>query len=194
MDLKPRILAFAGSARRDSLNRKLLVEAVAAARQAGAEVDLVDLAGYPMPIYDGDLEEESGVPTAALELRRRMLEADALLIASPEYNSSYSALLKNTLDWVSRPVAGGPPLAAFAGKTAALLSASPSQYGGIRGLAALRTLLENMNVRVLPNQVALARAHEQFDAEGRLADLEQRRALAALAGGLVDSLRVAAAA
>lgn len=194
MNHKPRIFAFAGSARKDSLNRRLLLEAVEAARRAGAEVDLVDLAEFPLPLYDGDLEEQHGVPAAALELRRRMSEAQALLIASPEYNSSYSALLKNTIDWVSRPVAGAPPLAAFAGKWAALVSASPSQFGGIRGLTALRTLLENMRVQVLPGQVALGTAHEQFDGKGRLVDAEQRESLSRLAHELVSSLGAAAAA
>lgn len=194
MNPKPRIFAFAGSARKDSLNRRLLLEAVEAARQAGADVDLVDLAEYPLPLYDGDLEEQHGIPAAAVELRRRMAEAQALLIASPEHNSSYSALLKNTIDWISRPVAGDPPLAAFAGKQAALVSASPGQFGGLRGLTALRTLLENMRVHVVAGQFALGKAHEQFDGHGRLVDAGQRAGLARLARELVDSLGSAVAA
>lgn len=183
-----RIFAVAGSTRRDSLNRKLLREAVEAARQAGARLDLVDLNEYPLPFYDGDLEERSGHAAAVRELRARMKQADVLMIASPEYNSSYSAVLKNTLDWVSRPTAEDPVCAAFQGKTVGLLAASPSPYGGIRGLAALRTLLENMGCQVVPGQVALAVAHEKFDEQGRLAEGSDREAVTAFVSGLLAAV------
>ena len=188
MNAKPRIFAFAGSARKESVNRKLLVQVVEALRREGAEVDLVDLKEHPMPLYDGDLEEEQGIPEVVHGLRRRMKEAQGLLIATPEYNSGYTPLLKNTIDWVSRPAGEDPALAGFTGKVAALVAASPSQYGGLRSLAALRTLLENLGVRVVPGQVALAKAYEKFDEEGHLLDAEEREAVARLARELMEAL------
>ena len=118
------ILAFAGSARRDSWNRKVLEVAVAGARDAGAEVTVVNLGDYPMPIYNADWHEQHGVPDAMLELRRLMMAANGLLIASPEYNTSITPLLKNTIDWCSRKAPGEEPLACYRGKVAGLVSAS----------------------------------------------------------------------
>src|SRR5438128_1846133 len=107
----PRILAFAGSLRNDSYNKKLVQIAAASARRAGAEVTCIDLKDYPLPIYDGDIEAASGIPENGQKLKKLFLEHDGLLIAAPEYNSSISAALKNTIDWVSRPVPGETSLA-----------------------------------------------------------------------------------
>ncbi|MBZ0249030.1 MAG: NAD(P)H-dependent oxidoreductase, partial [Burkholderiales bacterium] len=124
-----RILVFAGSARRDSLNKKLAREAARFAREAGAEATFVDLDDYPIPLYHGDLEAAEGMPENARKLRALFLAHDALLVASPENNSSVTALLKNTIDWLSRDLGEGrgddSGLAPWRGKVAGLLAASP---------------------------------------------------------------------
>lgn len=164
-----KILAFAGSARKDSVNKKLVALAAERARAAGAEVTLVDLADYRMPLYDGDLEAESGIPEAAQKLKALMKEHDGLLIACPEYNSSITPLLKNTIDWCSRAEGDEKPLAAYTGKTAALLAASPGGLGGLRGLVHVRAILGNIGVTVVPSQLALSKAFSAFG-EGKLTD------------------------
>src|SRR5271165_4763264 len=116
----PRILAFAGSLRKDSFNKKLVQIAVQGARSAGATVTYIDLKDYPLPIYDGDLEAASGIPENGLKLKKLFAEHDGLMIAAPEYNSSISAVLKNTIDWVSRQLPGEPMVANFVGKSAVL--------------------------------------------------------------------------
>ena len=177
MSAKTRILAFAGSARQDSYNKKLVQIAVQGARSAGAEVMLIDLRDFPLPIFDEDFEKESGAPEHARNLKQLFLEHHGLLIASPEYNSSISPLLKNTIDWVSRGAAGQAPLAAYVGKTAALLSASPGGLGGLRGLVHLRSILGNIGVLVLPDQIAVSKAYEAFQPDGSLKDGKQQAAV-----------------
>src|SRR5215207_10170907 len=115
-----RALVFAGSTRTDSLHRKLARAAAAGLRRRGIEVTLADLRDYPMPIYDGDLEAADGLPQAAVEFRKLLAEHDLLVIASPEYNGSFPALVKNLIDWTSRPVVGERPTALYRGKKAAL--------------------------------------------------------------------------
>ena len=165
-----KILAFAGSARKDSFNKKLVQIAAASATTAGAEVTVIDLKEFPMPLFDQDLEQASGVPEHAVRLKQLFVEHDGLLISAPEYNSSITALLKNSIDWVSRPGPGGdePPLVAFRGKTAALLSASPGGLGGLRGLVHVRSILSSIGVLVLPDQVAISKAFEAFGDDGQL--------------------------
>lgn len=186
-----RILAFAGSARRDSLNKKLARVAAEAARQAGAEVTLVDLDDYPMPLYHGDLESAHGMPENAAKLREIFLAHDALLIASPENNGSVSALLKNTIDWLSRDIGDGQGaqsgLAPYRGKTAALAAASPGAFGGVTGLTHLRWILSKLGVTVLGTQVTLPRAHEAFEADGRLKNERTFAMVQALARELADT-------
>ena len=177
MSAKTRILAFAGSARQDSYNKKLVQIAVQGARSVGAEVMLIDLRDFPLPIFDEDFEKESGAPEHARNLKQLFLEHHGLLIASPEYNSSISPLLKNTIDWVSRGAAGQAPLAAYVGKTAALLSASPGGLGGLRGLVHLRSILGNIGVLVLPDQIAVSKAYEAFQPDGSLKDGKQQAAV-----------------
>jgi NAD(P)H-dependent FMN reductase len=180
-----RILAFAGSARSGSWNKKLVAVAASAARAAGGETTLVDLADFPMPIYDADLEAASGLPEHAKRLKALFLANDALLLSCPEFNSSITALLKNAIDWVSRPAPGEGSLACFAGKTAALMSASPGALGGLRGLVHVRAILGNIGVLVLPTQVAVPKAHEAFEADGSLKDAKQRASIEKLAAELV---------
>jgi chromate reductase, NAD(P)H dehydrogenase (quinone) len=170
MSKTPRILAFAGSARKDSFNKQLVQNAAAGAREAGAEVTLLDLKDYPLPLFDQDYEAESGMPENALKLKKLFLDHHGLIISSPEYNSSITPLLKNTLDWVSRSSPGEGPLAAYQGKVASIMSASPGALGGLRGLVHLRAILGNIGVIVLPQQIAVSKAHEAFTPDGALKD------------------------
>jgi chromate reductase, NAD(P)H dehydrogenase (quinone) len=168
--MMPRILAFASSTRRESFNKKLVAIAAQGAREAGAEVTLIDLKDFPLPLFDQDLEAEQGMPENGKKLKKLFLDHDGLLIASPEYNSSFPAVLKNAIDWVSRPAPGEPSLVAFRGKVATLMSASPGALGGLRGLVHVRSILGNLGVIVLPDQIALAKAHEAFQPDGSLVD------------------------
>lgn len=183
-----KILAFAGSSRTDSFNKKLIAVAAAAARAAGGDVTLVELRDFPMPLYDGDLEAAQGLPEHAKRLKALMLSHDGLLLSCPEYNSSITGLLKNTIDWASRPAPGETPLQCFEGKVAALLAASPGALGGLRGLVHVRSILGNIGVIVLPLQVAVARAHEAFGPDGKLKDAKQAASVERLAGHLVATV------
>lgn len=185
----PRILAFAGSTRRESYNKKLVRIAAAGARAAGAEVTVMDLRDWPLPLYDGDLEEAEGLPPNAHTLKEMFLAHDGLLIASPEYNSSISGVLKNTIDWVSRPVPGEPALAPFLNKVAALMSASPGSLGGLRGLVTVRSILSNIKVLVMPDQVAVPKANEAFNEDGSFKDVRQQAAIEKLGRDLVEIIK-----
>lgn len=182
----PKILAFAGSARVGSLNKRLARVAVQAARDAGGEVTLIDLDDYPMPVYHGDLEAREGIPANARALKALFIEHQGLLIVSPENNASVSSLLKNTLDWVSRPDGGQNGLVPYQGKVASLFAASPGGYGGMRGLVHLRAILQTLGVLVLSEQFALARAHEAFTDDGALKDPRQHASVVGIAKRLVD--------
>lgn len=173
----PRILCFAGSTRTESWNKKLARHAAELASAAGAEATYLDLRELALPLYDGDLEERDGLPPGARRLKELMRAHQALLIASPEYNASVSAALKNALDWASRAEPEERPLAAYKDKLALLVSASPGALGGLRGLVHLRAILGNLGVLVLPDQLAVSKAHEAFDADGRLRDEKQRATL-----------------
>ncbi len=185
---KPRILAFAGSARKDSFNKKLLRVAVRAAEEAGAEVTLLDLAEYSLPLYDGDSEARDGLPANATKLKQLFLDHDGLMIAAPEYNSSVTPLLKNTIDWVSRPADGESPLAAYKNKVAVLMAASPGGLGGLRGLVHVRAILQNIGVIVLPDQRAVSGAGNAFDETGQLKDERLRQAVQDLGAKLASVL------
>jgi chromate reductase, NAD(P)H dehydrogenase (quinone) len=165
-----KLLAFAGSTRKGSFNKHMISHAVKIARGKGAIVSHISLADYTLPLYDGDLEKEHGIPQKAHELRAIMKTQHGFLIASPEYNSSISGVLKNTIDWVSRPVEGEPSLVAFKNKVVSLMSASPGRLGGMRGLVTLRSILSNIGCIVLPNQYSLNSAHQKFSQEGHLID------------------------
>lgn len=169
-----KILAFAGSSRSDSFNKKLVKVAAEGARGAGAEVTFIDLRDYPMPIYDGDLETQEGLPENAKKLKKIFLEHHGLLVSSPEYNSSISALLKNAIDWVSRPVPGESPLACFDKKVVGLMAASPGALGGLRGLVTVRSIFGNIKCTVIPEQVAVAKANEAFAEDGTMKDEKQQ--------------------
>lgn len=166
-----RLLAFAASLRQGSFNRQLLQHAVADARALGAEVDVAEFREFDMPLYNQDVEDQ-GYPPGSDEFKRRIEAVDGLLIASPEYNFSLPGTLKNAIDWASRyrPV----PLE---GKSALLISASPSLVGGIRGLWQLRIPLEGLGVFVYPDMYALGSAHGAFDDQGRLKDAQMAQRL-----------------
>jgi NAD(P)H-dependent FMN reductase len=183
-----RILAFAGSTRQESFNKKLARFAGRAAEQAGATVTLIDLREFPLPLFDEDLER-SAPPENAGRLRQLFLEHHGLLIASPEYNSSITAVLKNTIDWVSRPAAGTASLAAFKNKVAGLVSASPGALGGLRGLVHLRSILGNIGVIVLPEQAAIPKAADAFAPDGSLIDSKQQAGVSNVAKRLIEICR-----
>jgi NAD(P)H-dependent FMN reductase len=186
----PRILVFAGSARKASLNKKLARVAAEAVRAAGGEVTLIDLDDYPMPVYHGDLEASEGMPENGRKLRALFIEHDAILVASPENNQSISSLLKNTIDWLSRDIGDGKGvnngLAPYRGKVAGIMNATPGPYGGVRHLFHLRQVLSGLQMLVLPNQVQLAHADEAFGPDGALIDERMVRAVNTLAKSLVE--------
>jgi chromate reductase len=183
------ILIFAGSTRQNSYNKKLVKIAGQGARAAGASVTFIDLKDFPLPLYDEDLETTEGLPPQALQLKALLLSHQGLLIACPEYNSSISGVLKNAIDWASRPVEGEAPLACFKGKVCALMSASPGALGGLRGLIPVRSLLENIGVLVLPDQVAISKAHEAFNESGQLQNVKQQNSIEALGSNLAQMLQ-----
>ena len=182
-----KILAFAGSQRAESINKKLVTIAARAAEQAGAEVTLVDMRDYSMPLYDSDLEQAEGLPANALAFKRLLQQHDGFLIASPEYNSAFTPLLKNIIDWSSRAeTPDEPKLSAFKGKVAAIMAAAPGAMGGYRGLVFLRMLLNNLGVTVLPEQLAIGDAFKAFDAQGQLIDPTQQQQVEQLGIKLTD--------
>lgn len=190
MTYRSKILAFAGSLRKDSVNKKVLQLAIEGAKESHAEVTYVDLKDYPLPLYDQDIESEEGLPDNAVKLKNIFREHDAFLIASPEYNSSYSGALKNMIDWVSRPETPEEPmLECFKGKVAAIMSASPGGLGGLRGLIELRALLENIFVMVIPQQKTLPNAFGAFDESGHLVDEATKNAFANLGVQLAEVAR-----
>jgi NAD(P)H-dependent FMN reductase len=186
MSEPPRILAFAGSARQDSFNKRLVAIAGAGAEAVDVSCTLIDLRDYPLPIYDADLEAQAGLVENAATLKNLFLSHQGLLIASPEYNGSISALLKNTIDWVSRSADGGPDLLPFRGKLAAIMAASPGPLGGLRGLAVLRSLLSNIGCTVLADQITIRHAHQAFTPDGGLSDTKQQSRAEALGGQLAQ--------
>lgn len=180
MPSSARILAISGSNRADSFNRKVLAIAAQGALKSGAQVTpqvtMLDLREHELPLYDQDLEAKDGLPASVLTLKKIFLDHQGLLIASPEYNSSITPLLKNLIDWVSRSAAGEGGLAAFRGKVAGIVSASPGALGGIRSLAQLRVILGNIGVLVLTEQATLPKAGEAFNADGSLVDAKKQDA------------------
>jgi NAD(P)H-dependent FMN reductase len=166
------LIALSGSTRAGSHNRAMLRLAASAAHRAGAKVSFVELRDLGLPLYDADFEAEHGLPPALIEFKARCVAADGYLIAAPEYNGSLSAVLKNTIDWLSRPgpQPGETPftLAAFRGKVAGAMSASPGAWGGVRGLMHLREILSGMGVLMTAEQFALPAAHSAFNERGEL--------------------------
>lgn len=184
-----RILAFAGSARVASLNKRLARAAADTARSLDLAVTLIDLRDYPLPLYDGDLEDHEGLPEAAHALRALFFRHDALLIASPEYNGFFPPLLKNALDWISRRQDGEEPRAAYVGKIAGLLAATRGGSGGGRGLQQLREQLLHLRVDVVEAQVTVAQGETAFGDDGALRDPVARDAMRTLISDMAERAR-----
>ncbi|WFB05999.1 NAD(P)H-dependent oxidoreductase [Streptomyces sp. LX-29] len=176
-----RVLVFGGALRADSTNARLASLVARLVTAAGATVDLATMRDFEMPAYDGDVEEARGLPQGALALRDRLEACNAFVISSPEYNASVPGVLKNAIDWVSR-VRPQP----FKSKHALLVSASPSMVGGNRGLWALRVPLEHLGTRVYPDMFSLAKAHQGFTEDGRLADEGLQERLAETVSGFLS--------
>ena len=167
-----RLLCFAGSTREGSYNKRLARLAQHVASANGVEAVFVDLTDYPMPLYNGDLEAQDGPPLKAREFKALLGEYEGVFISSPEYNSSVTPLLKNTLDWVTRVRAHGESgLEVYRSRVFAISGASPGYYGTMRGLLHLRQILTiGMGAHVIPQQLAVPRAHEAFAEDGSLKD------------------------
>ncbi len=189
MAYTPKILAFAGSARKESFNKKLIKIAAGGAKKAGAEVTMIDLRDYPMPLFDQDLEAQEGMPVNAKKVKSLMATHDGFLISSPEYNSSISPLLKNVIDWASRREQNESPLIAYKDKVVALMSVSPGALGGLRGLVTVRSILGNIGVFVLPHQRAVSNAAEAFNAEGNLKDEKLQAEIESLGKETAEMIR-----
>lgn len=171
---KINVLAISGSTREGSLNKKLALQAAKFASEMGANVTVIDLKNYPIPFYDADLEASSGMPSNALLLRQILKQSQVIFIASPEYNASVSAVLKNAIDWASRGDQGGGSKEAFKDKKIAIMSVSPGKNGGSRGLQHLSAILKDVGGQVLPQQVSVANGYTAFDSEGNLVNAKTK--------------------
>ncbi|MFI4897961.1 MAG: NADPH-dependent FMN reductase [Phycisphaerales bacterium JB059] len=154
-----KILAFTGSMRAESLNRRLMLVAINRLKERGAEIAEVQLRDLKLPMFDEDMEGElkaagKPMPEPVVKLQDLMLDADALLIASPEYNGSVTPALKNAIDWCSRRVDNDGPLACYRGKVAGLMATSGGRLGGIRGLPEVRRILSGIGVHVIAQDFA----------------------------------------
>ncbi|MBX7259355.1 MAG: NAD(P)H-dependent oxidoreductase [Candidatus Hydrogenedentes bacterium] len=188
MAYTPKILAFAGSLRKESFNKRLVKIAIAGAEAAGAQVTYIDLRDFPLPVFDEDLEAAEGMPANGRAIKDIMLAHDGWLLSCPEYNSSITAVLKNTIDWASRREGNEKPLECFAGKVVSLMSASPGALGGLRGLVTVRSLLSNIQMIVLPEQVSIPGAGDAFNADGSLKDEKKQAQIRGLGENLARVL------
>jgi chromate reductase len=190
MTKTPKILAFAGSLREHSYSKRVVKITGKGAEKAGADVTYVDLRDYPMPIYNPDDHDRNGFDENALKFQELLTRHDGLLIASPEYNGSLPAALKNVIDWASRQGGKYPRSAVFTGKVAAIITASPGSFGGIRSLAHMRGVLTSVGVNVLPQEVAVSYADEKFSGDGEeMTDERMKGILENFGASLVDMLK-----
>lgn len=178
-----KVLIFAGSTRQQSFNRKLARVTAEMARASGAEVTHLELGDFDVPLYNADLEAQ-GTPADVMRLKQIFFEHPAWIVCTPEYNASYPALVKNTFDWISSPVKSDPAwtegFKSTRGKVVGVLSASPGALGGLRSQSHLVPLLLNLHCWVAPQNYALGRAAEAFDAEGRLVNEAARKPIQAV--------------
>lgn len=179
-----KLLIFAGALRADSANKKFAREALRITREIGADAEFIDLKDYPMPVYDGDIEETSGIPATTAALGKKILAADALIISTPEYNGSIPGVLKNIIDWLSRekPVS-------LAGKHLLLLAASPGALGGVRSLWHSRQPFEVVGVHVFPGTIGLSDAYNAFDEQGKLKDEKIAQRLKATIENFINHIK-----
>jgi chromate reductase len=189
---EPRLLFFAGSARQASFNKRVARLGAIIAETNGIPATFADLADYPMPIYDGDLEAASGQPDNAHKLKNLMMAHTGVFIMSPEYNASFTPLLKNTLDWISHIRDNGEgPLEVFRTRVFALGAASNGGTGGLRGVSQLRLMLElGTGALVLPDQFLLPRAADAFDEHGHFKNKDQTEQFKAVIQRLARAARV----
>jgi chromate reductase len=186
----PKILALAGSLREHSYTRRVLNIAVEGARQAGATVDVADLRDYPMPIFNADDMEQKGYDANAVRFQELLSQYDGLLIGSPEYNGSIPGGLKNAIDWASRKSDKFGMNQVFRDKVAAMITASPGAFGGIRCMAHLRGVLSIMGVCVLPSEIAVSFVGQKFEGDGaEITDEKMKGLLEGLGSTLVAMLK-----
>jgi len=186
----PKILAIAGSYREHSYNKRVLAIAAEGARSAGGEVTVIDLRDFPMPVYDADMQENGAFEANALRLQDVMNEHDGFLIASPEYNGSIPGGLKNAIDWTSRANDKYKMYEPVKGKTAALITASPGQFGGLRCMAHLRGIFTIMGVNVVPAEIAVTFVGQKFEGDGAgMTDEKTKSLLEGLGASLIKSLQ-----
>ncbi|MBB2972335.1 NAD(P)H-dependent oxidoreductase [Mesorhizobium sp. RMAD-H1] len=189
--MAPRIIVFAGSIRSGAYSGRTADAAVKELALQGAEVTRISLADYPLPIMDEDLEREKGVPENAMRLGRMFAAHEGLMICSPEYNSSIPPLLKNTIDWVSRISRDGDRvLRPYAGKIVGLCSSSDGNYGGIRGLYHLRSVLMNVGTQIVTEQCSVARASEAFNEDGSLRDERTAKMMTRVCRSLIEHVQM----
>ena len=178
-----KILIFAGSTRTGSINVKLAKAAMKVLAEAGAETNYVNLADYPLPIFDEDLNAEKGMPGNAIKLGQLVAAHDGLFVTSPEYNASVSPVLKNTIDWLSVISSKPKP---FPGLTVAMGAASPGSLGGIRGLYHLRAIFMNLGAQVITEQSIVPNANSAFDEDGRISEPRSQSFLEATCRSLME--------
>ena len=190
MAKQPKILAFAGSLREHSYSKRVVKTAIRGAEEAGAEVTYIDLRDYPMPIYNEDDHKKDGFSPNALEFQKLLAAHNGFLIASPEYNASLPAALKNAIDWASRQSDEYKTGEVFKGKIAAIMTESPGAFGGLRCLGHLRGVLSILLVNVLPSEIAVGSVSKMFDGDGvEMTDEKMKKALEDLGASLVDILK-----
>jgi NAD(P)H-dependent FMN reductase len=184
-----RILAFSGSQRRGSFNDLLVRAAARGAAGEGVAITHLDWRGHGLPLYDPDLEKASGLPVEVLHFKALLKEHQGFLISAPEYNGSLTPLLKNAIDWATRPTPGEPLMACFKHKVVGLLSTSPGVFGGVVGLAQVRAILTRLGAFVIPEQFPVGEAGKLFDETGAMKDDKQRALAEAIGARLVAVLR-----
>jgi len=190
MAKNPKILAFAGSLREHSYSKRVVKTAIEGAKNAGADVTYIDLRDYPMPIYNSDDHENLGFDENALAFQKLLGESDGFLICSPEYNASIPGGLKNAIDWASRKSENYDQIEVFKGKCAAIMTASPGAFGGLRCLSHLRGALTIMLVNVLPSEIAVSKVHSLFDGDSQeMTDEKMKHILHELGASLVDNIK-----
>lgn len=172
-----KVLSFAGSTRLDSFNKKLAIEATKIAKEMGADATFIDLKDLSIPFYDEDLEKNLGMPEGVKKLRQLMIQSDYIIISSPNYNGSFTAVLKNALDWASRGEDGKSSRDAFKGKKFMIISSSPGQKGGVNGLRHLREVITNIGGEVMPEEFGVPNANISFNNEGQIQVPELKKQL-----------------
>ena len=185
-----KLLAFDGSGRADSLNGKILDRVIEQAKAHGAEITRINLHDFNLPLYDLADEISDGLPESVLKLKALFNTHDGFLIASPEHNGTMTALLKNAIDWASRASEEFAQIEVFKGKTAAIMTASPGAFGGIRCLNHLRGVLTIMLVHVLPAEIAVSFVKDKFDGDSeQMTDEKMKQILENLGASLADSIK-----